>query len=412
MLKAELLEIIKNGENSGVEFKRDDLRPEQLAKEIVAFANFEGGKVLLGVEDDGTITSIQRPDLESWVMNVFTDHIHPIIMPYYEEIALENNQRIAVITVLQGTSKPYVLRHHGREEIYIRIGSTSRLATREQQARLFASGGLLHPELLPVSGTHFENMDIARLKDYLANLVGDPEMPVSQNEWEIRLQGLGFMEQREDSPAVCTIAGLVLFGRAPRRYLRQAGIRWMAFSGNDKEYQALDDTFLDGPLVALCEGKANGGRQIIEPGLIERTLDRINPFISTESNSIDETMRRYRVWHYPLEVIREALLNALVHRDWTRALEVEIINYADRLEIISPGALQNSMTIDKMLAGQRSPRNPIIVEVMRDYSYIDARGMGVRRKIVPLMREQVGREPIFAATSDYLQITLPRATKS
>ena len=66
MLKTELLELIANGENSGVEFKRDDIRPEQLAKEVVAMANFQGGRVLLGVEDDGTVSSIQRPDLEEY----------------------------------------------------------------------------------------------------------------------------------------------------------------------------------------------------------------------------------------------------------------------------------------------------------------------------------------------------------
>lgn len=65
MLKSELLELIANGENSGVEFKRDDIRPEQLAREIVALANFQGGRVLLGVEDDGGISGIQREDLET-----------------------------------------------------------------------------------------------------------------------------------------------------------------------------------------------------------------------------------------------------------------------------------------------------------------------------------------------------------
>lgn len=70
MLKTELLEIIANGENSGVEFKRDDIRTEALAREIVAMANLRGGMVLLGVEDDGSISGIQREDLETWVMNV------------------------------------------------------------------------------------------------------------------------------------------------------------------------------------------------------------------------------------------------------------------------------------------------------------------------------------------------------
>jgi len=67
MLKAELLEIIANGENSGVEFKRDNIRSEQLAKEIVAMANFQGGRVILGVEDDGKISGIQRNNVEEWV---------------------------------------------------------------------------------------------------------------------------------------------------------------------------------------------------------------------------------------------------------------------------------------------------------------------------------------------------------
>ncbi len=67
------------------------------------------------------------------------------------------------------------------------------------------------------------------------------------------------------------------------------------------------------------------------------------------------------------------------------------------------------MTIEKMLAGQRSPRNPIIVEVLRDYGYVDTRGMGVRNKIIPLMREANGIEPRFEATEDYVKIVLFRS---
>lgn len=81
MLKTELLEIIANGENSGVEFKRDDTRAERLAREVVAMLNFQGGRVLLGVEDDGTISGIQREKLEEWVMNVIQTRIHPMFCP-------------------------------------------------------------------------------------------------------------------------------------------------------------------------------------------------------------------------------------------------------------------------------------------------------------------------------------------
>jgi hypothetical protein len=97
MLKSDLLQLIANGENSGIDFKRDDLRPEQLAKEIVAMANLKGGSVLLGVEDDGSISGIQRTDLELWVMDtVFSRGVHPMILPYYEEVMLDDGKRVAV----------------------------------------------------------------------------------------------------------------------------------------------------------------------------------------------------------------------------------------------------------------------------------------------------------------------------
>ncbi|NOQ46723.1 MAG: transcriptional regulator, partial [Desulfobulbaceae bacterium] len=159
MLKTELLEIIANGENSGVEFKRDDIRPEQLAREIVAMVNFQGGRVILGVEDDGTISGLQRENCEEWVMNVIRDKIHPLVLPYYEEIKIDEDNFVAVITFPQGVSKPYVLRDRGEERIFIRVGSTSQRATREQQMRLFEVGGMLHTEVLPVAKTNFGCID-------------------------------------------------------------------------------------------------------------------------------------------------------------------------------------------------------------------------------------------------------------
>lgn len=408
MLKSELLEIIANGENSGVEFKRDDLRPEQLGKEIVALLNFQGGKLLLGVEDDGTISGIQRADLESWVMDtVFGRYVHPLTLPFYEEVAFDDGKRVAIISLTQGTTKPYVLRNNNREEIYVRVGSTSRLATREQQARLFESGGMLHAEALPVSGSGLDDLDQARLGDYLVNIAGDQMAPQSAAEWEQRLTGLGFMVGRPDGSAACTIAGLMLFGRSPRRCLRYAGVRWMSFAGDTKDYQAQDDSVLDGPLVALWEGRSGTGRSVVEDGLVERLVSRMRPFISEEGSKINEGLRRESSYRYPFDAVREALLNALVHRDWTRSVEVEVVNYPDRLEVTSPGALQNSMTIEKMLAGQRSPRNPIMVEIMRDYGYVDVRGMGVRRKIVPLTRDYAGKDAVFELTDDYLRVVIP-----
>ncbi|WP_257288570.1 MULTISPECIES: RNA-binding domain-containing protein [unclassified Endozoicomonas] len=406
MLKSELLEIIANGENSGVEFKRDDIRPEQLAVEVVAMANLKGGMLLMGVEDDGSISGIERDKHEEWVMNAIADKVHPMLLPYYEEVQLDSDHRIAVISFTEGVSKPYVLRHKGREDVFIRVGSTSRRASREQQARLFACGGVLHTEALPVAGSSYNSLDQERLSDYLKNVLSEPDIPQNKSSWINRLVGLGFMTEGVSSP-VCTVAGMVLFGISPRRYLRQSGIRVIAFDGEDKTYQSKIDKRLDFPLVGLWKEDEAGERSLseIHYGLIEKLIDLIEPYIGEESGEIDSHFRRERRWYYPKAAVRELVINALAHRDWTRSVDIEIGIYNDRLELISSGTLQNSMTVEKMLAGQRSPRNPIIVEVLRDYGYVEARGMGVRTKIVPLLKQHNGNKPCFELTEDYLKTT-------
>jgi ATP-dependent DNA helicase RecG len=127
----------------------------------------------------------------------------------------------------------------------------------------------------------------------------------------------------------------------------------------------------------------------------------MKPFISEEADTGGEYFRRDREYRYAPDALREAILNACAHRDWTRAVEIEVINYADRLEVTSPGALQ------KMLAGQRSVRNPIILETLRDYGYVDMRGMGVRNKIIPLTRDCAGKDAVFEAADDYVRVGIP-----
>ncbi len=269
---------------------------------------------------------------------------------------------------------------------------------------------MLHTELLPVPGSGLGHLSLERLKEYLSMIVGDDTLPTDKDEegWERRLLGLGFMVGREDGSPLCSIAGLVLFGHAPRRLLFQAGIRWMAFEGGSKSYKALDDRLIDGPCVTLGNASRHGGRSVAGSGLIEGVVGAMRPFVMEESAEMGTSMRREHRWLYPVEVLREAIVNAIAHRDWTRHEEIEIVRYMDRLEVLGPGALQNSMTVEKMIAGQRSPRNPLIVEVLRDYGYVDARGMGVRNKIIPLLRECNGTEPEFVATDDHLRVIMFR----
>lgn len=410
MLKTELLEIISNGENSGVEFKRDDIRPEQLAKEVVAFANLNGGRILIGVEDNGDITGIQRTGLTQWVFNAFRDKVHPQIIPFYEEVNLGDGKTVAVVSVSMGLSKPYVVRHNGREDIYVRMFDRSELASREQQLRLFETSSLLHVEMMSVAGTSIKHLDLERISFYLKSIIKDPYVPESGDVrgWIERLLGLGLMAQDAMGNETASVAGLVCFGVNPRSVLRQSGIRVMSFSGTDLTYKADLDVVIKGPMVARYIQKKEKGRELVDDGIIEKLSRTLHPFITEEADSINEHMVREKKWHYPWEALREAVVNALVHRDWTRSIDIEICNFSDRIEIKSPGKLQNSMTVKKMIAGQRSPRNSLIAEIMKDFEYADLRGMGVRTKLIPLMRLHNGCDPIFEATEDYLKVTLPR----
>ena len=108
-----------------------------------------------------------------------------------------------------------------------------------------------------------------------------------------------------------------------------------------------------------------------------------------------------------MEAVREAVVNALVHRDYLMgSTDIELALYADRLEVISPGRLPNGITPERMKAGTRSARNQLLKDFMSDYNYMEHRGLGVPRKIVKLMREQNGTEPDLEQRDDRFTVRL------
>ena len=396
MQTSELQTIIDAGEGSKTEFKRDGLRPEQLAREIVSFANMNGGRILLGVEDDGTISGVQRRDLQAWVMDAVIGRcVVPPLIPDYEEVAMDGGV-VAVIDVPPGVAKPYAVKRGERLDCYLRLGNTCQLASREQMARLFESGGLVSVEKMPVHGSDAGELDERRLREYFERILGDDDT----SDWQRRLLYRDLLVETGRGDPRCSYAAYALFALEPRRRLPQAGLRLMVFPGTDMDYDASLDEVLDLPFTGLGE-QAKG--RFIEQSLPERTLSYLQPHISRERLS---GMTRRRFWDYPEDVIRELLVNASAHRDWTRQNDTRLVVYRDRMEVTSPGALPNGMTIEKIKAGQQSPRNPHIVRILRDYGLMDDRGMGIRRKVIPLMRERNRTEPEFEATGDHFRVTL------
>ena len=383
--RTELLEIIANGENSGIEFKRDDLQNHLLAKELVAFSNFEGGMVLLGIEDDGTVSGLARANLEEWVMTACRDKIRPGIIPFFETIKnMEPDKDVAIVRVPRGADV-HSQWHNNRNTYYIRVGTQSREPTPQELSRLFQQRGTFRADLRPVSGATLNDLDHRRLADYF-DRVRQQDVPKDSDDagWQTLLVNTEIMVEEG-----VTLSGMLLFGKTPNRFLPQAGIDAAAFPGVEKDYAARERATLRGPMTPLM-GK-NG--DIVESGLVEQAFEFVRRNTSVTA-ALEGGVRRVEKPTYPAEAVREAIVNALIHRDYLLALtDIELAIYENRLEVTSPGKLPNGITPERMRAGTRASRNQLLKDVMRDYGYLEHMGMGVPRKIIRGMREHNHSDP-------------------
>ena len=397
MNKTDLLKLIRSGEDSTLEFKRDDIQNYDLAKVLVAFLNLEGGTVLLGVEDDGQISGTSRERLEEWVAELCRVKIEPPVVPLLSWAReAEPGRDVLAIGVTQGPDKPYACVHKGHKTYYIRVSSTSREASREELERMYQASGRLRYGLKPASGANFEAFDRGRLRDYLTRVLNAP-VPAKDDldGWATLLRNIELMTVSAGQ-FVATIDGLLLFGLTPNRFVPQSGIRAVCFVGREPDYATRADEDLRGPMVPLCDPD-NG--EFVKLGLVDKAWDFVRR--NTTPSAYLEGARRIDRWEFPKEAVREAVVNALVHRDYSIAgTDIMLAIFSDRLEVVSPGRLPNTVTPAGMRLGLRYARNQTLVNVMRDYGYVDVRGMGVRNKIIPGMRDHNGTEPDLIA-EDY-----------
>jgi ATP-dependent DNA helicase RecG len=194
---------------------------------------------------------------------------------------------------------------------------------------------------------------------------------------------------------------MLLFGNTPNRFLPQSGIDAAAFPGIQKDYAARERIALRGPMTPLlgADGK------LVENGLVEQALDFVRR--NTPVTAVLDNGRRIDRPAYPPEVLREGVVNALIHRDYLlSSTDIELAVYSDRLEIISPGRLPNGITPDRMRTGCRTARNQLLKDVMRDYGYLEHMGMGIPFKVIQGMMAHNGTEPGLIAEEEHFTLRL------
>lgn len=381
MTKTELLEIIINGENSVVEFKNDAVETHRVARELVGFLNSFGGTLLLGVEDDGSISGISRSSVGEWVTNLCRDKIRPEIIPRVEFIRdLEPGKDIAVVTVEPGYTV-HCRWHNNSRDYFIRVNDQTREPSTEELERLFQRRGNLRAELRPINSASIQSFDLQRVEDYFNRIRGQRTPHLDDHDgWKQLLKNTELMTEGQDG-AVGTLAGVVLFSKSPERYLPHHGIDAAAYPGNEKDYNARERVSFNAPLTAL-DGDENSSS-----GIVEAAMDFSKRHLLAKEQLNNDT-RRESQYFLPLEAVREAIVNALVHRDYLlTSTNIELSIYADRMEITSPGRPTNGITSERMRIGCRAARNQLIKDTMRDYGYMEHMGMGIPRKMFASMRE-------------------------
>jgi ATP-dependent DNA helicase RecG len=410
MNRIEFAEVLQNGENSGVEFKRDDIRPEKLAEEMAALLNFEGGYILLGVENDGAVVGLAREPAkaEEWVMEVARTHLRPATIPYWETLEWGPDTTVGIVRLpADAPDKPYKAKRGSAWVTQIRVETTTRDASDEEEMRLYQQSGRLQYDRKPVPGASLSDFDRRRLINYFRDVRQQACPDEADHEGWTRLLINTELMVEDRGHAMPSAGGLLLFGTRPQRYLPQSGITAVAYPSVAKDYGARERASIRGPAASLF----NQAGEVVETGVIEQALEFVRRNVNVTAWIDDGGIRQER-WDYPLEAVRETVVNAIAHRDYTITVsDIELSIYSDRLEVISPGRLPNTVTVEKMRAGYRASRNEFIKEVLRDYRYIEATGLGVPRKIVQGMRVHNGTEPDLIEEEDRFIVRLWKELK-
>lgn len=382
MVSVDIQQIIAGGETLHTEFKSARAHPDALAAAIVSFLNTEGGVLLLGVEDDGTVTGVSDPDAaRQRVDQILAHNVTPRATAYIESVQ-HAGQTLLKVNVPQGLDRPYYTQ---RGQCFVRTNTGKRLASREEIRRLYLTVRAYYYDESAVAGTGLDDVDFQAFDDFLNLAYGYPPDETRTPQERTRLlRNLKAMRGDE-----LTIAGLLFFGRRPQDYLPTARVDFARFAGASAGEVILDRKELGGRLPQQLEGV----EQLLRLHL--RNAGVIHGF---------EPEARYEM---PLEMPREAIINALVHRDYSLAAPIRIFMFDDRLEVRSPGRLPNGVTVDNIRAGIHVERNPIILSLMAKLGLMTRLGTGILRML--RLAAEVGlREPGLVETEAEFVVTLYR----
>lgn len=334
----ELRARVAGGEDSTTQFKSDARNSESLASEMAAFANGEGGTILIGVADDGSMPGLSREDvsrINQLTSNAASHLVRSPLTVQTRNTLLKNGQVVIVLTVPKGMDKPYFDKNG---VIWLKSGADKRrINSKEELRRFFQFADQFHADELPTKAG-LDRLDRERFSTFLQD-VYKQKFPKAE---AARLQILQNMNLASETGSL-NLAGVLLFAKDPERIKPSFVVKAVAFPGTTIAASVYNDSEdFSGPLPTLFQEAM---------AFIRRNLRKVQAGRSVNLPGKPEI---------PLPVFEELLVNALIHRDYLIEAPIRLFVFSDRIEIVSPGHLPNNLTVEKIRTGNSNIRNPIL----------------------------------------------------
>lgn len=362
----ELIELISRGEDSRTQFKQgqDITNTKSLAGEMTAFANSKGGRILIGVDDAGSVVGLTSGDvrrINQLISNTATDCVRPSINPETDNVSV-GGLLVMIVTVPEGVSKPYA---DNDGVFWVKSGSDKRRVTsREEVQRMLQSSNLVYADEVPVEGATAGDIDLGHFSAFFEKQYGEPpdnmldKAGISLGQL---LNNLGLARG-----TTLNLAGVMLFGRNPQRHRPAFVVKAVSFVGNNPA----GDKYRDSQDVQGCLRDMYKGTV----SFLTRNLRRLQEEKGFNTEGGLEV---------PPSALEELVANMLLHRDYFISAPWRVMLFDNRVELISPGALPNNLTVENIRNGVSIIRNPLIASFATKGDELPYRGIGtgIRRAL-------------------------------
>ncbi|MEA1905881.1 MAG: ATP-binding protein [Euryarchaeota archaeon] len=388
----ELAVRLIKGEDLHTEFKERLIHADDLAASIIAFANTDGGQMIFGVDDSGQTTGLgdETDHVLQFIDNIAFNNCEPPVTIVQETVRDPQGRIVVIANILKGDHRPY---RTNQGVYYVRTASGRRQASREELLRMFQSTESFYYDETSVFQSSTEDLDDKAIERLLKDIT-EQGFDIAGISGERLIVNWHLVRETKTDGRVHptpTLTGIIFLASHPQQFLPYAYVSALRIPGTDISAEPYDQKHIEGRMVDILHDVMRFlDIHLMRPHKIVGLLPEARPEL-------------------PVVTLRESLVNALAHRDYTISAPVRVIVFDDRVEIRTPGKLPNTVTIESMRWGVHVLRNPTIYNVFLKLGFVTDAGSGIPR-MIRIFRDATGKEPILRMEGNEFVTAFPRSS--